>query len=130
MMKLYAVVDKKAKHIVATFSALSDEAAERSFLSLLTGPDNNIYTDWPADFALYPVAELKFNAGQLVVSSHGLEHVNAAGFRVDTFTVSESIKDGADYDKRFLELTRQDRFIAASASVPRETNSKEDSKDE
>lgn len=130
MMKLYAVVDKKAKHIVATFSALSDEAAERSFLSLLTGPDNNIYTQWPADFSLYPVAELKFNAGQLVVSSHGLEHVNAAGFRVDTFTVSECIKDGADYDKRFLQLTRNDNLIDLVGEFNATAVLKEDPKNE
>lgn len=108
-MKLYCVLDRKAKSIVTVFPSVCDEAAERSFLMLLTGT-KNIYTDFPEDFDLYPVAELSVEGCNLLVTAHGLENVNKHGLRIDCFTVSDAVKRGVDYDKRYLAMIHADRF--------------------
>lgn len=105
MIKVYGVIDRKAKQIVNVFVSSSDEAAERSFLMLLTGP-RNIFTDFPEDFDLVPVAELSLDGG-LIVASHGSEN-----FTVNSFRVSDVVKSGADYDKRYLSMVSADRFAA------------------
>ena len=116
-MKIYAIVDRKAKSVVSIFSSLNDETAERSFLMLLTGP-KNIFTDFPEDFDLYPVADLKFD-GVLTVSAQGLENLNNSGFKVDTFNVIDAIKLGVDYDKRYLAMVHNDRFSSCDdAPIP------------
>lgn len=107
-MKLYAIIDKEAKCVVNVFQSTNDATAKRSFLSLITG-NTSLFTDWPEQFALYPLCEVGFEAGCVKVSAHGLENVNAAGFKIDTFKVSESIVDGSDYDKRYLRMIRSDR---------------------
>lgn len=107
-MKVYAVVDRKAKSVVTVFSSQNDEAAERSFLMLLTGPQN-IFTDFPEDFVLYPVAELSVD-GVLLVAAHGSENLVKNGFTVNSFTVNDPVKSGSDYDKRYLSMIRSDRF--------------------
>lgn len=107
-MKLYAVVDRKAKNVVNVFASLSDEAAERSFLMLLTGP-KNIFTDFPEDFDLYPVCDLSVASG-LKVSKQVNENLEAAGFKVNCFDVLEPLKAGVDYDKRYLAMLHHDRF--------------------
>lgn len=119
-MKLYAIIDYEAKCVVSTFTAVNDAAAQRSFLMLLTSPNSTIFTDFPEQFGLYPVCELKFDSS-LTVSAHGLDNVNAAGFKIDTFKVTEPIQDGRDYDKRYLTMVRSDRGF-----VSRETNSSEE----
>lgn len=108
-MKIYAVIDRKSKQVVSIFHSASDEAAERSFLMLLTGP-KNIFTDFPEDFDLYAVCDLQYKNG-IVVSAPGVEVLNANGFNVNTFTVSDAIKLGVDYDKRHLALIHRDRYI-------------------
>lgn len=113
--KLYAIVDRKAKNVVSVFTSVNDESAERSFLMLLTGV-KNIYTDFPEDFDLYPVADLSFDGGTLFVTAHGLENVNKNGFRIDSFNVSEPIKRGVDYDKRYLAMVHNDRFLSPTAT--------------
>lgn len=124
--KLYAVVDRKAKQVVNTFTSVNDESAERSFLMLLTGV-KNIFTDFPEDFDLFPVAELSFESGSLLVTAHGLENVNKHGFKIDSFNVADPIKRGVDYDKRYLHMVHQDRFPAV---IPAPDDSSEVSADE
>ena len=108
-MKLYVVVDKRAKALVAVFQSLNDETAERSFLMLLTGPQN-IYTDFPEDFAVYSVADLSVDGCAVVVARPGSESLAAHGFKCESFFVNEPLKEGSDYDKRFLSMVRSDRF--------------------
>lgn len=108
MMKIYAVIDRKAKNVVTVFSAVNDAAAERSFLMLLTGPQN-VFTDFPEDFDLYQVADLSVNVG-LKVSAMGNENLEAAGFKVDSYEIGVPLKAGIDYDKRYLAMLRADRY--------------------
>lgn len=133
MMKVYAIVDREAKEIVSIFTSLSNEAATRSFLMLLSSPERSLFTDFPEQFDLYPVCDLKYENG-VSVTRQELEHVNAAGFRIDTFKSDEPIKAGSDYDKRYLKMVRFDRIEAFKKSeeseVSRETSSKEESNDE
>ena len=109
MMKLYAVVDRKARHIVSVFSSLNDDSAERSFLMLLTG-DQNLFTDFPEDFSLYRVCDLSFVGLSLSVGVPDCELLEDHGFNPGGFKNSESLKDGADYDKRYLKMVHADRF--------------------
>ena len=109
-MKLYAIVDRKGKEIVTTFTSLNDEMAERSFLALITAPGHNIITDFPEDFSLYALANIVYNNGGVVVSAPGVEDLNANGFKVDTFSIIESIKNGSDYDRRYLTMLREDIY--------------------
>lgn len=123
-MKLYCVLDRKAKSIVSVFPSVCDEAAERSFLMLLTGM-KNIYTDFPEDFDLYPVAELSVEGCNLIVTAHGLENVNMHGFKIDSFTVSDALKRGVDYDKRYLAMIHADRFhVLDNSAESKEVESK------
>lgn len=109
-MKLYAIVDRKGKEIVSTFTSLNDEMAERSFLALLTAPGHNIITDFPEDFCLYAVADIGYNNGVVSVSAPGVEDLNANGFKVNTYSINESIKSGSDYDRRYLNMLRADIY--------------------
>lgn len=106
MIKVYGVIDRKGKQIVNVFVSPSDEAAERSFLMLLTGP-RNIFTDFPEDFDLVPVAELSIDGG-LIVAAHGST--------VNSFRVSDVVKSGADYDKRYLAMVSADRLAAYTSN--------------
>lgn len=110
-MKLYAVVDKKAKHLVSVFTSLTDESAERSFLMLLTG-EQSIFTDFPEDFALYKVCDLSFAGSTLSVGVPDCEALENHGFNAGGFKNSEPFKDGAEYDKRYLNMVHCDRFAA------------------
>lgn len=116
MIKVYGVIDRKGKQIVNVFVSPSDEAAERSFLMLLTGP-RNIFTDFPEDFDLVPVAELSLDGG-LIVAAHGSENLVANGFTVNSFRVSDVVKSGADYDKRYLAMVSADRLAAYASNSP------------
>lgn len=108
-MKIYAVIDRKAKAVVNIFASQSDESAERSFLMLLSGA-KSIFTDFPEDFDLYQVAVLSYSASGLNISEHGIEHIKDAGFNINNFTVREPLKAGVDYDKRYLAMLHHDRF--------------------
>ena len=107
-MKAYAVVDRKAKSVVTIFSSQNDEAAERSFVMLLTGPQN-IFTDFPEDFDLYPVAYLKVENG-LTVMRQDSEVLLKNGITSSSYCVIDPVKSGADFDKRYLSMIRADRF--------------------
>lgn len=109
-MKLYTIVDRKGKEIVSTFTSLNDEMAERSFLALLSAPGHNIITDFPEDFCLYAVADIVYNNGVVYVSAPGVEDLNANGFKVNTYSINESIKSGSDYDRRYLNMLRADIY--------------------
>ena len=108
MMKIYCVVDRKAKDLVSVFASNSDEAAKRSFLMLLTGP-KNIFTDFPEDFELYSVCDLSFDSG-LKVSRPGCENLEANGFKCDSFVIYDAVESGSDYDKRWLAMIHYDRY--------------------
>lgn len=110
-MKLFAVVDLKAKSIVATFNSINVEAAKRSFIALLTGPQN-LYTVFPEDFALYPVCELSYDAGGLLVACQDNENLRAAGFNVDQFYVRENVVDGLSLGRDYLGYLRRQRLAA------------------
>lgn len=107
-MRLYCVVDVKAKGVVSIFTSLNDETAKRSFLMLLTGAES-IFTEFPEDFALYSVAELVFDGGILSVYEADTENLRNAGFRGNSISVPNPISSGNDYDKRYLRMVRQDR---------------------
>lgn len=108
-MKLYVVVDKKAKHVVTVFSAVNDEAAKRSFLMLLTGAQN-IFTDFPEDFALLPCADVTVEGLSLKISRPGNEVINKAGFTVDQFVISDYLADGSEFSKAYLEKLHVERM--------------------
>ena len=107
-MKVYALVDLKGRDIVSIFQSVSDEAAERSFLKLLTD-GMPIVSDFPEDFAIFPVGELTVENAALKVAAMGNENLSAAGFKVDTYTVVEPVKRGSDYDRRYLRMVAEDR---------------------
>lgn len=118
-MKLYAVVDVKAGALVATFNSSNDETAKRSFISILTGP-TSVFTDFPEDFALYPLAEISFESNNLVVSAHGSENLRANGFNVKTFTVSDRLTDGVTLGKDYLAFLKKDRDERFNVVTPSE----------
>lgn len=123
-MKVYAIVDIEAKAVASIFTAVNDATAERSFLSLLTGP-RNVFTDFPEQFELYPVGELTYASGSLKVCSIGAEHLEAHGFQVDSYKVNDPVKSGRDYDRRYLRMVHEDIF-----GVKVENKESEVSKDE
>lgn len=108
-MKIYSVIDRKAKQVVSIFQAPNDEAAQRAFLMVLTSPQSSIFTDFPEDFDLYPVGELAYSGGSLVVTEIHCTDINAAGFNVKSYSVIEPICQGVDFDKRYLSVLRSDR---------------------
>lgn len=114
-MKIYGIIDRKAKNVVSVFQAVNDEAAERSFLMLLTGPQN-VFTDFPEDFDLYQIADISVNVG-VKVSAMGNENIAAAGFRIDSYEVGCPLKAGVDYDKRYLSMVHADRFKVSEQEV-------------
>lgn len=101
-MKVYALVDLKGRDIVSIFQSVSDEAAERSFLKLLTD-GMPIVSDFPEDFAVFYVADLSVDHGSLYVCCTN-EEFGSSGFQVP-----EAIKRGSDYDRRFLRMVAEDR---------------------
>ena len=108
-MMLYAVIDKKAKQIVTIFPSLNDKAAERSFIQLLSGPQN-IFTDFPEDFALLCLADVQVNGLTVTVQKPGNEVLTANGFKADIFTVCDYIVDGSELSKPYLAQLRSDRM--------------------
>lgn len=126
-MKIYAVIDRKAKAIVSVFTSVNDESAERSFLMLLTGP-KNIFTDFPEDFELYRVADLSYD-NSLKVCAIGSENLENAGFVVNSYRVDAPVKAGVDYDKRYLAMVHADRFPVFEDSENVEVSANEVKKD-
>ena len=58
-MRLYVVNDRKANTIAFQFAALNDATATRSFEMLLTDPDDNVFNQYPGDYDLYFLGEIK-----------------------------------------------------------------------
>ena len=116
-MKLYAVIDKKAKHFVSVFTSLNDESAERSFLMLLTG-EKSVFTDFPEDFVLYKVCDLSFAGSTLSVGVPDCEALENHGFNAGGFKNTEPFKDGSEYDKRWLAMVHSDRFFVEPKVEP------------
>lgn len=108
-MKLYAVVDKKAKQIVATFTSVNDEFAKRSFEMLLTAPEDDIYNLFPSQFALMNVAELNFD-GYLSVRKVGNEVLEASGFKGDSYSVTDFVIDGDEFTASYIQKQREKRY--------------------
>lgn len=126
MMKLYAVVDKKAKAIVSVFPSQSNESAERSFLMLLSGP-RNLYTDFPEDFSLFAVADVNFDKGNLVVSVPDTDILLQNGFSAGVIhKCAEPIKDGSDYGRIYLDSLRAQRFPELNEDIGYVPDKKED----
>lgn len=107
-MKLYAVVDVKAKGVVSIFTSLNDDTAKRSFLMLLTGQES-IFTEFPEDFALYSLADIVVEGSNVTVYEPNSEVLRQNGFVGRSITISSAISAGLDYDKRYLRMIRQDR---------------------
>lgn len=129
MMKLYAVLDLKGKDIVSIFPAVSNEAAERSFLMLVTGPQN-IFTQFPEDFALYRVCDLDVNGISLNVNVPDSEALREHGFNAGGFSCSEAVKLGSDYDKRYLAMVHADRFPSVEVRADKVPSVVSDAKDD
>lgn len=92
-MKLFCIIDKKASSIVATFSSVSDESAIRSFMDLVTTPQDNLYSLHFDDFAVYSVGSLSFEAGLLSLDGSFI-----------------SIFDGSSLDKLVVQSEREKRL--------------------
>lgn len=58
---LYAVIDVKARSVVACFNAVNDDAACRSFEDLLFRPEDNVFNQHPEDFKLISGLSLTVN---------------------------------------------------------------------
>lgn len=109
-MKVYALVDLKGRDIVSIFQSVSDEAAERSFLKLLTD-GMPIVSDFPEDFAVFYVGELSAQHGSLDVSFQSDE------LGLHGYNVPEPIKRGSDYDRRYLRMVAKDRGTIVDKKV-------------
>ena len=107
-MKLYAVIDVKAKSVVSIFTSLNDETAKRSFLMLLTGAES-IFTEFPEDFSVYSIADVLVDGLSVVLYEPGTEHLRQVGFTGKSITITVPLAAGSDYDKRYLRMVRQDR---------------------
>lgn len=108
-MKIYAVVDKKAKQIACIFGSVNDEFAKRSFEMLLTAPEDDVYNLFPSQFALMSVAELNFD-GVLSVRKVGNEVLEANGFKGDSFSVSDYLCDGDEFTASYIQKQRERRY--------------------
>lgn len=108
-MKLYAIIDKKAKDIVSIFPALSDQTAQRSFITLLSGAQS-VFTDFPEDFALLACADVIVEGLSLKISRPCNEVVNKAGFNVDQFVIYDCLSDGSEFSKAYLEKLHVQRM--------------------
>lgn len=123
-MKLYAIIDKKAKDIVSIFPSISDQTASRSFVSLLSGAQS-IFTDFPEDFALLACADVTVEGLSLKISRPGNEVVNKAGFNVDQFVIYDCLADGSEYSKAYLEKLHVERMNYGAIVPGIEVNSDE-----
>lgn len=119
-MKVYALVDLKGRDIVSIFQSVSDEAAERSFLKLLTD-GMPVISDFPEDFAVFYVADLSVKHGSLDVCFE-IEEYGSPGYEVP-----EPIKRGSDYDRRFLRMVAEDR---GKLNVSEKDGNKEEKSDD
>lgn len=108
-MMLYGVLDKKAKQMVTIFGSLNDKAAERSFIQLLSG-SQNIFTDFPEDFALLSLADVQVNGLTVTVSKPGSDVLAANGFKADMFTIYDYLADGSELSKSYLKQLHDDRM--------------------
>lgn len=107
-MKLYAVIDVKAKSVVSIFTSLNDETAKRSFLMLLTGAES-IFTEFPEDFSLYCLADIVVDGASVKIHEPDTGDLRIHGFSGKYLTVSSALAAGIDYDKRYLRMVRLDR---------------------
>lgn len=92
-MKLFCIIDKKASSTVAVFSSISEEAAKRSFMDLLTVPQDNIYNLHFEDFAVYSVGEISVSASFPLFSEH-----------------LELVFDGSSLDRLVVQSEREKRL--------------------
>lgn len=105
-MKIYAIIDLKAKVPAAIFTSANDESAERSFLQLLAGTQT-VYADFPADFAVFPVGDLSVEGLTLRVTAPVSKVMLKNGITVGSFTVNDAVKLGSDYDRAYLSSLRE-----------------------
>lgn len=99
MIKLYAVVDKKAKQIVCTFCAVNDEFAKRSFEMLLTKPEEDVYNLFHDQFALMYVGELSYD-GVLRFQGPGNYDI----------TIVDYLSDGDEFSDSYIQKQRELRY--------------------
>lgn len=107
-MKLYAIIDLKAKSVVSIFTSLNDETAKRSFLMLLTG-NESIFTEFPEDFAVYALSDIEVDGNTVNLFECNTENLRSKGYSGRSISVTAAISSGADYDKRYLRMIRSDR---------------------
>lgn len=107
-MKMYSIIDLKAKSIVSVFTSLNDETAKRSFLMLLTGAES-IFTEFPEDFAIYPLCDIVVDGSIVILYEPNTENLRANGFGGKSLSVACPISCGLDFDKRYLRMIREDR---------------------
>lgn len=111
---LYGIVDIKGKAIVGTFTSASDETAKRSFLNMLTAPQDNLYNTNPSDFAVYHICDISFASG-VKVSAPGMENVRDAGFTCAMFNVDDPLFEGSSLSSEVLLSKRVERKKAYDA---------------
>lgn len=93
IFNLYAIVDIKAKAIVACFNAPSDDAACRSFEDLLFRPEDTVFNQHPEDFK--------------VVSGLSLSVLDN-GAVVNTCNSSD-LRFGTEYSRALIDSKRIER---------------------
>ena len=63
---LFSFLDIKTEHFGVPFEALTFEDAKRIFLTLLSGSNNSMLTQYPDDFILYHIGDFDKENGRLL----------------------------------------------------------------
>lgn len=90
IFNLYAIVDIKAKAIVACFNSPSDEAACRSFEDMIFRPEDNVFNQHPEDFKLISGLSLSVLDNGSVVNS----------------CITSDLRFGTEYSRALIDSKR------------------------
>lgn len=111
--ELFAVIDQKARSVVAIFSAINEQVAIRSFEDLIFRVEDNVYNQHPEDFVLQ--GGLRFGVDQksgLTITSGSLQVIASGSSysralidsrrlqRASYYKTLESIKSGSNIDSK------------------------------
>lgn len=67
-MKIYAIVDVKAKTTASIFTSVNNDTAIRSFLNLINVPEDTLFNQCPQDFSLYYLGDVVFKNSPVIVA--------------------------------------------------------------
>lgn len=76
-MKIYAIVDIKAKTIASIFTSVNNDTAIRSFLNLINVPEDTLFNQCPQDFSLYYLCDVVFKNSP-VIFGPGFDNVESS----------------------------------------------------